>query len=217
MPTRFVRVSLKGTIGSSEVWSVNPVFASAGDAFSDMDYAGALARAEAVAALVIPAKMKAFMSTAVALTEVTVEARTTDGTLQVAASKSLATAQTGTGTASKTPQAATTISLRTHTPGGSGRGRLYWPAVGAVAAAPAFRMTSTDTLGLANDAEAYLAAIQDAVNIDEFLTVFELAVWSRKTSTFPKVTTIQVGDIIDTQRRRRDALPEVYTSVPYTP
>ncbi|MGK4456075.1 hypothetical protein, partial [Klebsiella pneumoniae] len=39
---------------------------------------------------------------------------------------------TGTGTASKSPQDAITISLRTSTPGARGRGRIYWPALGAV-------------------------------------------------------------------------------------
>jgi hypothetical protein len=40
-----------------------------------------------------------------------------------------------------------------------------------------------------------------------------LTVWSRKTANFHDVNAIQVGNVVDSQRRRRDALIEGYTAV----
>jgi len=42
-----------------------------------------------------------------------------------------------------------------------------------------------------------------------------LTVWSRKTANFHDVNSLQVGNVLDTQRRRRDTLIEAYTAVTY--
>lgn len=219
MPTRFLRVSLKGTIGSSEVWSVNPVFALPVQAPSDMSYEQALERAEAVAALTVPAGVRAIWGTAVALTAVSIEARDNAGDLTMAAEHQLVAPVTGTGTPTKVPQTSWVSSLRTNAPGGRARGRLYWPALGVVLTYPSCRIPSGTVTTQVAAVNSYLAAIQDAVNIGEIFPVeiFSLAVWSRVGGLFTPVTRIMGGDVLDTQRRRRDALPETYQSVDYVP
>jgi hypothetical protein len=42
------------------------------------------------------------------------------------------------------------------------------------------------------------------------LTGADLAVWSRVGSQLNEVNALQVGDVLDTQRRRRDTLVETY-------
>jgi len=58
-----------------------------------------------------------------------------------------------------------------------------------------------------------LSAIQAAVDVT--LDGVALAVWSRKDLELYVVNSIQVGDILDTQRRRRDATIENYTVQTY--
>jgi len=59
-----------------------------------------------------------------------------------------------------------------------------------------------------------LSAIEAAIEVT--LTGVALSVWSRKLSALRTVTSLQAGDVLDVQRRRRDALIENYASVAYT-
>ena len=59
----------------------------------------------------------------------------------------------------------------------------------------------------------FLAAIETA--IEASLGGASLAVWSRTNASLSAVQTLQVGDVADVQRRRRDALIESYTSLAY--
>jgi len=58
-----------------------------------------------------------------------------------------------------------------------------------------------------------LSAIQAAIDVT--LDGVALAVWSRKNADLYVVNSIQVGDILDTQRRRRDQVIENYTVQSY--
>jgi predicted fused transcriptional regulator/phosphomethylpyrimidine kinase len=61
----------------------------------------------------------------------------------------------------------------------------------------------------------YLTAMRDAL-ATAFPTIgFNLAVRSKTTKTTPHVVRIQGGDVVDTQRRRRDNLPEAYSSLSF--
>jgi hypothetical protein len=58
--------------------------------------------------------------------------------------------------------------------------------------------------------KTYLNGIRSAL-ATAFVTIgFDTAVRSRATKTTPHVVRMQVGDVADTQRRRRDHLPESY-------
>jgi hypothetical protein len=42
-----------------------------------------------------------------------------------------------------------------------------------------------------------------------------LTVWSRQYAQFRDISSLQVGNVLDTQRRRRDTLIEAYSSTSY--
>lgn len=111
----------------------------------------------------------------------------------------------GTSTVEQVPQVATVFSLITGIPGGSYRGRMYWPAVGA----------STNTAG-----KLTLPSQSNTTNVAALLEALaqlypgasstQLAVVSQAKDVVTEVTAIRWGDVADTQRRRRDALVETY-------
>jgi len=104
------------------------------------------------------------------------------------------------------------FSLRTNSPGGSGRGRLYWPALGGGITA-AGRLGTSNVTAFMGGMKTYLLAIRDILAANFPLIGFDVAVRSRATKTTPHVVRMQVGDVVDTQRRRRDHLPESYQQV----
>jgi hypothetical protein len=103
------------------------------------------------------------------------------------------------------------FSLRTATAGGSGRGRLYWPATGIALSTTTMRVPAATVTAVLAAVESYLTSIKTA--IDATLDGISLAVWSRTLESTANVTTIQMGDVVDTQRRRRDTLVETYQSI----
>lgn len=219
MATRFIRLRIEGTIPGGEVWSVNPVYALPAAAPNDIDYAGAQERATACSNVVVPTTLTDAMggTANTKITSFSVEARTNDGTLQVSAS-ALKTIP-GTGSTNAHPaQTAMVCSLRSNSPGGRGRGRLYWPAIGRSLDSATLRWPSGTQAAILAGFNTYLGGLQDALNIDEIpdLTEFKLSVWSRTGNAFHNITRLQLGDVPDTQRRRRDAMAENYTTSDYS-
>lgn len=113
-------------------------------------------------------------------------------------------AHPGTSTATCLPfQCAPVVSLRTAQLNRSGRGRFYAPSL-AVDQVDAGRMTTAAQTALADGFADLLAGITDAGN--------RIVIYHRGSGTFDTVTTLDVGDVIDTQRRRRNKLVEERTS-----
>lgn len=112
--------------------------------------------------------------------------------------------EVGTASGSSCPyQCSPVVSFRTATLSRAGRGRIYAPSP-AVAALTAARLSSTAAGNLADSAQAMLQALDTAG--------FTPVIYHRSTGTTTNITTIDVGDVIDTQRRRRNQLTEVRTS-----
>lgn len=207
-----IRTSILGTMPGGEVWSVNPSFFLL-DEPASITSAEALAIATAVDAITIPTALRAWMSTSTSFTGTRVEARDRNGLLEALGEHSRTTAVPGTGIASHPYQTSTVTSLRSGFPGAQGRGRLYWPATGFPIAVGTLRADAT-ILGTGLTAvRTYLTAIQAAVAVSA--GPCQLAVWSRTGTAFHAVTTLRQGDVLDTQRRRRDALAEAYTELTY--
>jgi hypothetical protein len=61
--------------------------------------------------------------------------------------------------------------------------------------------------------KTYLSGISGAIAAT--LTGVDLSVWSRTTPELYTVTSIQAGDVLDVQRRRRDQTIESYQSLTY--
>lgn len=113
----------------------------------------------------------------------------------------------GTGSTSSLPaQCSPCISLTTATAGSRARGRMYLPppVVGAVSTSG--RLTSGFRTDVINALDTYFATMASGGH-DLVVISAVGGVWT----TYP-VNTIRCGDVVDTQRRRRSAIGEVYTT-----
>jgi hypothetical protein len=211
MPS-YARVSILGAFTGGEVWSVNPVFDPTGE-FPGWNQANADAATTAIDALTIPSSLLTLLSSSASITGCRLEVRdsATDELIGISI-HARSSAVPGSAAPKLPSQAALVLSVRTDTPGASGRGRLYWPAAGA-AIATTFRLNIPTSTQFVTDMKTYLTAVQGALAASFPTIGFSLAVRSQTKKTTPHATRIQAGDIIDTQRRRRDRLVESYTSV----
>lgn len=209
-----LRVSIKGQMPNGEEWSVNPVYSVGGDFGTPVSSVQAQAIATAIAAVAVPTGLLATMNSVSLVSSVRVEARTLSGTLESQADANKAVPSPGSGIINHPYQTAVVISLRTGTPGASGRGRLYWPATGMAIDSTTLRVTAANLTSALAGAKTYLSAIDTA--IEGTLTGVSLCVWSRKgTGALYPVTSMQMGNVFDTQRRRRDTLVETYSNLTY--
>jgi len=210
----YVRVSILGTLPGGEVWSVNPVFDPTAEFPGGVNQANLDAACLAIANLNPGASLLSHISTAAVITGARLEVRddATDNLIGISI-QGRTTPLAGTGTPTKPAQVATVISIRTDTPGASGRGRIYWPALGSSLSTSTLRIISTQVTSVLTEMKTYLMAMRSAL-ASSFPTIgFDLAVRSRTTHTTPHAVRIQVGDVLDTQRRRRDSLAESYQVV----
>lgn len=122
----------------------------------------------------------------------------------------LPTPKPGSGTASKVLQNSLVISLRTLTPGRSYRGRVYWPAWAYTGTAEQLFASSSLNSWLPAYADLVELVVAQAIAVDPSYAMI-LVVRSRLLHVSTPVTALAVGNVPDTQRRRRDALTELYT------
>lgn len=101
------------------------------------------------------------------------------------------------------PQVALVVSLRTILATRRGRGRFYLPAMATNATADG-RVAAAAQTAILNGASRALDALVAAGAPP--------IVWSVGLPTPPTVTRVEVGDVFDTQRRRRDQLTEARIS-----
>jgi hypothetical protein len=207
-----IRVSIVGTNGG-DVWSVNPVYSVGGDFGTPVSQTQCQIIATAIGTGSIPTNLLTMWTQGTALTGFKVEARSKTGALESLAEYQRTAPLVGTGTFTHQQSSAVVSSLRTALPGASGRGRLYWPATGVPLQNSTMRLTTANALTYATAFKTFLSTIQTA--IDATLDGVALAVWSRKLDDLTVVNQIQVGDILDVQRRRRDTLQETYNSLSY--
>lgn len=115
---------------------------------------------------------------------------------------------TGTGGTDIMPgQDAIVLSLRTPLNTKSGRGRIFLAGFQeGITADTSARITSTLRDLIGNEAVALNAAL------DAIVPAVGIAVYSRLLDDANGVTSFRVGTIIDTQRRRRNAISEQYVS-----
>jgi len=119
----------------------------------------------------------------------------------------------GSTAANKVLQASVVFSLRTAVPGRSYRGRCYWPAWNFSPSAQLLFVTSTLPGYLTAFADLIELINAQAIVVDPSFAVI-LVVRSRLLHVSTPVTALAVGDVPDTQRRRRDAVNEQYTVLP---
>ena len=108
------------------------------------------------------------------------------------------------------PQSTVVVSHMTDGAGGRNRGRVYVPFHGGTDNSQL--LTSGVLTALSGNEVALFHALAAGVDLDTaYVTP---AVISRQYRTYSTITAVRVGDEVDTQRRRRNARNEVYTSYP---
>lgn len=211
----YVRASILGSSPGGETWSINPVFDPTFEFPGQPDQTLLDQACAAIAALTPGAQLVTNLSSAMAITGARLEVRDDSTDSLIAISTDVrATPLAGGSAPLRSAQDAMVFSLRTTTPGASGRGRLYWPAASGGIDAN-MRLTSAVVSSSLTQMATYLHAMEDAL-ATAFPTIgFDLAVRSRRTHTTPHVNKLQLGNILDVQRRRRDKMIEDYTSVAF--
>lgn len=127
----------------------------------------------------------------------------------VVSTASAAYSRAGTGAGnSLPPEVSVCVSLRTDRAGASYRGRVYLPApiVGNNTSTGRLDTTAQTTL-TTQIANAFIA-----MNADVTYTSAQVVVRSRLHQTSREVQSIDIGDVFDAQRRRRNSLVESRTS-----
>lgn len=208
------RLSLKieGSMGapSTERWSIGVNYAGGnGGDFGNPTFLQALATGMADfldTTTNVPAAF-AEMSTTVQVTNVNVYGYNGPGPAAASATASLVPIRPGTDVLKMPFQAARCISLVTGLPGGRRRGRVYVPCLSAT-------MASSGKAALPS---GYLTAWKDIFGQANVVWPgsgdLVLGVYSAVDEAITPVTSLRAGDVVDTQRRRRDSVVETYTSV----
>lgn len=115
---------------------------------------------------------------------------------------STAAAITGTGTMNLPPQCSMVISLLTGRPGASYRGRMYWPLLTGLMTTAG--KSSLPAQSVADNFAQWVGNIGSLSSGD----AGEAAIASVSKGVVTPVTSVSIGDVVDTQRRRRDNLVE---------
>lgn len=211
----FVRVSLGGDMPSGEKWSINPIYRPAVPLALSNDEATAMATA--IATTTWLSSLTGLNVTGVNFRTVRVEARNLAGDLESVGEAAKATPVAGSSATPHPFQTALCLSLLTGAAGASGKGRLYFPATGVPMAAATLRVTSTAQSDFLAGMNTWLASVRTQVRSVGGWSTAVLGVWSRTQASSRVVLSIRAGDIVDTQRRRRDAVSESYSSAAVAP
>lgn len=224
MPHNVIRIL--GASPDGEVWSVNPRYVVKGV----LGGTAAVEDAEAmeticagIAALndgyVLPTVMRQALSSSLSITGIRMEAISDEGLLIGAAEHTLATPVAGTTAPIRPLNVAWCVTLNHGAQyGRSGRGRLFWPALGSVPAlGSTLRVTNANRAAFLGDLVGWLEAVAGIIRDQSGMgaTSARQVVWSRTKGTITEVDNLSLGDILDSQRRRRDALREQRTTIPW--
>ena len=104
------------------------------------------------------------------------------------------------------------VSLRTPQIGRRGRGRMYQPAphTGMLLGSADPRIAASSVPTIANAAEQLVRDLTlTTVGTVRVVPIVTGAPWT----AYASISTVKVGDLLDTQRRRRGNVPESYTTV----
>jgi len=132
------------------------------------------------------------------------------GSGKVIATASAAYSRGGTAGGNSLPaEVSVVLSLRTALAGASYRGRMYLPPPTITQCSSAGRLVAGDLTTMVTQWSNALIAM----NADVTYTSCDVVVRSRKNASEEAVTSVDIGDVFDAQRRRRNALTESRTSV----
>lgn len=212
----FNRLQIDGALGGGvERWSVGLAYQGTVEE-AVTDEADLAAWAQNVLALFTSdgtwaPSLKALLGSNGSIQRVRTYAYSTPGSPAIGAGVSSGAAVSGTNSLTMPPQCSLVVSLMTSVPGRRTRGRFYWPNLTSTISADLRRSGNPTTPALAT---AFGLAIEDWGLAATGATLVPVVVSAVAGGRVTTVTSLSVGDVIDTQRRRRDALVENRTTVP---
>lgn len=157
--------------------------------------------------------LRTFMSEAVSIDSVSTYLYPPSGPATFAGQSTGEAVQGTTNTSYLPPQCAVTTTLLTGISGRSYRGRSYWPLL-ALTIGPELTLNASQTADIAQYFAAFFDYITEVAPAEDAPT---LGVYSPTLNQVTTVTSIAVGSVIDTQRRRREGFNEVYANSVYPP
>lgn len=200
----YYRIAIDGNfVSTPEVWSTS-FAATSSD--TPPDQANMNSWAEAILTYLggtsTPAQqLRAWMSSVGQITRVRIYWYQSIGASAALVAASTGAGFSGSGTVIHPPQLAAVYSLLTGIPGRRYRGRMYWPAVGISTG------TTFTSSGLNLSAAQNFAQFLDAVTtLEPGPESIQPAVVSTVGNVVTPVTAVSLDNVLDTQRRRRDAL-----------
>jgi hypothetical protein len=209
------RVVLRGSLSAgAEEWSTGCAYVTAQggtlDSQSELqDWATSIASGLDA---ILAGPIQNVMGAAANITDITTQAYNSLGEL-IAQAGVVGLDFSGVGGQTKVNQTSIVFSLRTLRPGVTGRGRMYWPALAATLTSTGLLATPSNS-SLATHAAQVLEFIGTAVPLAEDMVP---VVVSQTADVFTLVNRVLVGNVLDTQRRRRNRLPEQYAASPFPP
>lgn len=217
MPVSYFRVNIQGTFTSGDTWSINPAFDYVDPPAATIP-TQALLNTWAAAILELnggdfwPDVLASVVSAQTSVTAVRVGWYGAGGDLSIVAEATPDAPIAGVTTASLPADVALVATLLTGVPGRRTRGRLYIPALGVNIQTPELRVNTGSLAGFANGVAVLLTDIAEAAGA---LGPLGAVVVSQVGSLATPVTSVRVGDVYDTQRRRQNSLIENTASWPY--
>ena len=211
------RVTLSGTMfGAAEEWSTGFFMGQEGSDATPIDQGGADAIRNAWTTFF--SASGSYINTAYKFTQVKtalIDANgfTVDGSQQY--SYPTATVSGNTGTNTLPPQCSLVVTLLSDRPRGrASKGRMYLPGISAGIQSSNGKLFATDVNSIADNLKTFFDALVGQVGIADQLILAAKGVGLTPALTAQNdyVETIRVGDVVDTQRRRRNGLVETYTS-----
>lgn len=157
---------------------------------------------------VVPTTMLSFLNDSTTIEFIRASSVGADGKEDAVALVEIGQAVRGTGSFGLPAQLAVACSLRTGRPGGSYRGRMYWPAVGQPPSGgeiPPARCSA-----LATDVAGWISAVENA-GASIITPGVRCNVVSTTKAVATPVTSVAVGSRFDIQRRRSEGQQESYS------
>ena len=120
----------------------------------------------------------------------------------------------GVSTETLPPQCSVVVTLMSDRPRGlASKGRMYLPGIASLPGANG-KLSSTVTGNIATQIETFFNGVRAHADIpdDPILAAKGTGLFPELTAQNDYIETLKVGDVIDTQRRRRNGLSEVYVT-----
>lgn len=201
-----LKLVVEGTLGAGneEAWSVGFNFEPPADTVTPSQVQGWADNIVGAASTVFSATLLQRLSTSGRITAIRTLFYAAEGPALYSGLSFLPTPLPGTGSISLPPQCAVCVTLITDVAGRRYRGRYYWPTLtGSMSNNLKFAVP-------AGTAIAHASMLTELAERFPGPNVIRPAVYSAAGNVLTPVSAVRVGDVLDTQRRRRDNLTELF-------